>query len=57
VPTARPGDLSVLESATLLGIDLLGVTPDQLPGMTAAARTHLALLPKRIRTEAVDDDF
>jgi transcriptional regulator with XRE-family HTH domain len=47
----------VLESATLLGIDLLGATPDQLPGRTAAARNHLALLPRRIRPEVVDDDF
>lgn len=47
----------VLESATLLGIDLLGVTPDQLPGMLTAARTRLALLPARVRTETVDDDF
>jgi transcriptional regulator with XRE-family HTH domain len=46
-----------LESATLLGIDLLGGNPDQLADRVARARTVLALLPKRVRTETVDDDF
>jgi transcriptional regulator with XRE-family HTH domain len=47
----------VLESATLLGIDVLGGNPDQLADQAARSRTVLALLPKRVRTETVDDNF
>jgi len=50
---------TVFELATLLGLDLFGAVPSQLPELVARARDRLALLPARVREPAgqVDDDF
>ena len=50
---------TVFELATLLGLDLFGAAPSQLPELVARARDRLALLPVRVREPAgqVDDDF
>ena len=45
-----------IEAATVLGIDLLG-GPAAAAARVADNRRTLALLPRRIRSEAVDDDF
>lgn len=49
----------VFEIATLLGIDLFGATPGELPDLVERGRTRLALLPARVRTSSgdVDDNF
>ncbi len=45
-----------VEAATVLGIDLLG-GPAAAAARAADNRRTLALLPQRVRAEAVDDDF
>jgi transcriptional regulator with XRE-family HTH domain len=45
-----------VEAATVLGIDLLG-GPAAAAARVADNRRTLALLPQRVRPEAVDDDF
>lgn len=56
-PTVAIG--TVFEIATLLGLDLFGASPQQLPEMVARGRDRLALLPARVRrpNEPVYDDF
>lgn len=57
-PTATIG--IVFEVASLLGIDLLGASPDELPARVARSQERLELLPSRVRGRAsdeVDDDF
>ena len=45
-----------VEAAVVLGIDLLG-GPAAAAARTAESHRTLALLPRRIRAGAVDDDF
>ncbi|MGY1887745.1 helix-turn-helix transcriptional regulator [Blastococcus sp. SYSU DS0753] len=45
-----------VEAATVLGIDLLG-GPSAAAARVADNRRMLALLPQRVRAEAVDDAF
>ncbi len=45
-----------LEAASVLGIDLLGGA-EHAAERTAVNRRALTLLPQRVRTVAVDDDF
>ncbi|MCZ2818011.1 helix-turn-helix domain-containing protein [Modestobacter sp. VKM Ac-2984] len=45
-----------VEAATVLGIDLLG-GPAAAATRAADNRRTLALLPQRVRAQAVDDDF
>jgi transcriptional regulator with XRE-family HTH domain len=47
------------ELATIVGIDLFGASPAELPELLARGRDRLALLPARVRQPAipVDDDF
>ncbi len=49
----------VFEIATLLGIDLFGASPNELPDFRERGRARLALLPTRVRSSSadVDDDF
>lgn len=49
----------VFELASLLGIDLFGAGPEDLPALVAQGRDRLALLPARVRTRPaqVEDDF
>lgn len=49
----------VFELATVLGINLFGAAPAQLPELVARGRDRLALLPARVRqpSEPVNDDF
>jgi transcriptional regulator with XRE-family HTH domain len=56
-PTATIG--VVFELASLLGIELFGAGPEELPALVAQARDRLALLPSRVRTGSseVEDDF
>ncbi|GAB2698681.1 helix-turn-helix domain-containing protein [Thalassiella azotivora] len=56
-PTASIG--VVFELAALLGIDLFGASPEQLPALVERGRERLALLPARVRTtpDEVEDDF
>ena len=56
-PTATIG--VVFELAALLGIELFGAGPEELPALVAQARDRLALLPSRVRTgnSEVEDDF
>ncbi len=58
IPTVAVG--VVFEVATLVGINLLGVTSEGLPDLLERSRDRLALLPASIRTPAgsdVDDNF
>ena len=50
---------TVFEVATLAGVTLLGIEPERLRSVIEQRRTHLALLPARVRadTEPVFDDF
>lgn len=50
---------TVFELATILGIDLFGAGPSDMPELLARGRDRLALLPARVRqpSTAVDDDF
>lgn len=57
-PTVAVG--IVFEVAGIVGLDLLGTTPNDLPDLVARSRDRLALLPSRVRrrpSEEVDDDF
>ena len=48
------------EVASLVGIDLLGASPDELPARVARSQDRLELLPSRVRARAsdeLDDDF
>lgn len=56
-PTVAIG--TVFELATILGIDLFGASPAELPELLARGRDRLALLPARVRRPAtlIDDDF
>lgn len=50
----------VFELASLLGIDLLGAAPADLPGLVSRGQDRLALLPSRVRSrvsDEVEDDF
>ena len=49
----------VFELASIVGLDLFGVDPSELPVAVRHAKDTLALLPARIRSTAgvVDDDF
>lgn len=48
----------VFEVATLVGLPLFGVEPDELGPLRVRSRERLALLPQRVRSaEPVDDDF
>jgi hypothetical protein len=49
----------VFEAATILGIDLFGVSRDELRSMVERGRDRLALLPARVRDPKgpVRDDF
>jgi len=50
----------VFELASLLGIDLLGAGPSDLPALVARGQDRLALLPSRVRgrgSDEVEDDF
>lgn len=49
----------VFEVAALLGMDLLGASPRELPALVERGRDRLALLPASVRTPAgdVEDDF
>lgn len=50
---------TVFEIATILGIDLFGATPVELPDLVMRKRQQLSLLPARVRisSQAIDDDF
>lgn len=56
-PTVAIG--TVFELATILGIDLFGTGPAELPELLARGRDRLALLPARVRQPSIpiDDDF
>jgi transcriptional regulator with XRE-family HTH domain len=56
-PTVAIG--TVFELATLLGIDLFGAGPAELPELLIRGRERLALLPARVRQSStpIDDDF
>ena len=56
-PTVAVG--TVFELAAILGIDLWGADPSQLPELLARSRDRLALLPARVRQPLtpVDDNF
>jgi len=54
VPTTAIG--VVFEVATLLGINLLGASPRELPDLLERSRDRLALLPASVRTSAADAD-
>ncbi|HEX8080668.1 MAG TPA: helix-turn-helix domain-containing protein [Jatrophihabitans sp.] len=56
-PTVAIG--TVFELTTILGIDLFGASPAELPELLAGGRDRLALLPARVRQPAtpIDDDF
>ena len=56
-PTVAIG--TMFELATLLGIDLFGASPAELPELLARGRDRLALLPARVRQPAtsIDDNF
>jgi transcriptional regulator with XRE-family HTH domain len=47
------------EVATLVGVRLFGVQPDDLPSLLSRTTDTLALLPERVREprESVNDDF
>ena len=47
---------AAFEAAAVLGIDLLG-GPDAAAARAADSRRVLQLLPERVRSAAVDDDF
>jgi hypothetical protein len=49
----------VFEVASLLGIDLLGVSARELPDLLDRGRTRLALLPASVRhaSDDVRDEF
>jgi transcriptional regulator with XRE-family HTH domain len=58
VPTVTIG--IVFEVASLVGLDLLGAGPGDLPSLVSRSQDRLALLPARIRnrhSDDVDDDF
>ena len=46
----------VFEVAALLGINLLGASPRELPDLLERSRDRLALLPASVRTSAADAD-
>lgn len=56
-PTVAVGVM--FELATLVGVELFGVPPDQLSGLSARDRDRLALLPSHVypRQVTADDDF
>lgn len=57
-PTVTLGIVS--ELASLVGIDLFGAGPADLPALVAHSQDRLALLPARVRsraTDEVEDDF
>ena len=56
-PTVALG--TAFEVATIVGIRLLGVGPDELSDRVARSRDRLALLPARVRERSgeVHDDF
>jgi transcriptional regulator with XRE-family HTH domain len=45
----------VFEVATLLGIDLFGASPQDVPNLVERSRNRLALLPASVRAVATDD--
>lgn len=49
----------VFELASIVGVDLFGIDPSELPLAVGRTRDKLALLPKRIRksAEVINDDF
>lgn len=48
---------TVFEAAVLVGVPLFHESPDRLRVEATRARDWLALLPERVRSKAVDDDF
>ncbi|HEY5200876.1 MAG TPA: helix-turn-helix transcriptional regulator [Acidothermaceae bacterium] len=54
VPTVAIG--VVFEVAVLVGIDLLGASAQQLPGLIEASRNRLELLPASVRARASDTE-
>ena len=56
-PTVAVG--TMFELATILGIDLFGASPAELPELLERGRDRLALLPARVRRPSIpiDDDF
>ncbi len=46
---------TVLEVAFLVGLDLLGTRPDDLPNLLSRSQERLALLPERVRSRSSDD--
>jgi transcriptional regulator with XRE-family HTH domain len=46
----------VFEVAALVGINLLGASPRELPDLLESSRNRLALLPASVRTPAADTD-
>ena len=56
-PTVAVGVM--FELATLVGVELFGVSPGELPALAARERDRLALLPAHVRRRQVrfDDDF
>ncbi len=58
VPTVAIG--TVFEVAYLVGLNLLGAGPDDLPDLVSRSQDRLALFPARVRSrlsDDVDDDF
>lgn len=54
-PTVAVG--TVFELATLVGIDLFGTAPADMPALLSRAADRLAVQPGRVRTTEPDDDF
>lgn len=49
---------TMFEVAGLVGIDLFGVRPTELPALVRRSQDRLALLPARVRdTSTLDNDF
>jgi len=51
---------TVFEVAHLVGLDLLGARPDEVPDLVSRSQDRLALLPTRVRSredDGIDDNF
>jgi transcriptional regulator with XRE-family HTH domain len=51
---------TVFEVAHLVGLDLLGARPDEVPDLVSRSQDRLALLPARVRSredDGIDDNF
>jgi len=59
IETGDPGVAigTVFEAASLVGVPLLGDTPDRRASHARAVKAEVALLPTRVRERIVDDDF